>query len=111
QLKLLYESYNIACKYGIKWEQRMVNLGESPSEWPLILRVVPKWHANAHTGPCRTLNSLLYMQGVGNTDGEAPERHWSVMDSLGRSTREMGLGLRIDIINAQKGDYNIQKTF
>lgn len=89
----------------------MLNLGESPSEWPLIVRLIPKWHANAHTGPCRTTNSFDYTQGVANTDGEAPERHWSVMDALSRSTCEMGVGLRIDILNAHNSDFNIQKTF
>lgn len=51
------------------------------------------------------------MPGVGMTDGESPERRWSVLNLIGRSTREMGSGHRQDVLNTHFSDYNIQKVF
>lgn len=51
------------------------------------------------------------MPGVGMTDGESPERRWSVLNLLGRSIREMGSGHRQDTLNAHFSDYNMQKLF
>lgn len=79
--------------------------------WPIIRRCIPKWHANAHSGICRWVNSFYYMPGVGQTDGEEPERKWSVMNLLARAIREMTSGHRQDILNHHYADYNIQKLF
>lgn len=86
-------------------------LAFTPEKWPRILSLIPKWHAIAHTGVCRWLNSFYYTPGVGMTDGEAPERRWAILNAIGRSTREMGPGHRQDIINDHNSDHNIQKTF
>lgn len=116
-IKLHFSSYDVSCKSAIHWLERLKRIATagflrvSPQEWPTILHLVPKWHAPAHTGPCRWLNSFYYMPGVGMTDGEAPERRWSVLNALGRFIREMGFGHRQDTINDHNSDFNIQKLF
>lgn len=110
---MLVESYDIACKYGINWRTRLTQFPDagSPEDWPEIRRVIPKWHENGHKGTCRWLNSLYYMPGSGQTDGESVERRWAVINALARSIREMGPGHHIDILNFHFSDYNIQKVF
>ncbi|PIL31916.1 hypothetical protein GSI_06620 [Ganoderma sinense ZZ0214-1] len=110
---LIISSYDINCKYGVHWLERLIKMiGLDQVEiWPVIRRCVPKWHANAHKGVCRWVNSFYFMPGVGQTDGEEPERKWSVMNLLGRAIREMTSGHRQDTINHHYSDYNIQKLF
>ncbi|GJE96005.1 hypothetical protein PsYK624_121980 [Phanerochaete sordida] len=115
-LKLLVSSYDINCKYGINWPKRLDWMTGilgwlSGAVWPQIRRCVPKFHLPAHKGICRWINSFYYMPGVGMTDGESPERRWSVLNFIGRSIREMGIGHRLDTLNLHLGDYNIQKNF
>lgn len=110
-------SYDVSCKYAIHWLKRLreiarlTRLSIFPDKWPKIISLVPKWHAFAHTGVCRWLNSFYYTPGVGMTDGEAPERRWAILNAIGRSTREMGPGHRQDTINDHNSDHNIRKLF
>ncbi|KAF6759469.1 hypothetical protein DFP72DRAFT_1063837 [Ephemerocybe angulata] len=47
---------------------------------------------------------------VGRTDGEAPERGWSISNQLASSTREMGPGNRRDTLDDNFGNLNWTKT-
>ncbi len=108
---LLFASYDISCIYGANWLTRLGKMTGISQVWPEIRRCVPKWHAPAHTGWCRWLMSFYYTPGVGQTDGEEPERRWSVLNAIGRIVREMLAGHRQDTINLHYADYNIQKMF
>ncbi|TFY52794.1 hypothetical protein EVJ58_g9813 [Rhodofomes roseus] len=120
-LRLFISSYDVNCKYGIHWWERLRKIaavlptlpGVSllREAWPIILRCVPKWHLSAHTGLCRYFCSFYYMPGVGNTDGKSLERRWAALNAIGRSVREMGPGHRQDVIDAHNSDFNVQKTF
>ncbi|KAK7677491.1 hypothetical protein QCA50_019497 [Cerrena zonata] len=111
KLFMLLSSYDINCIHGINWLKRLARMTGISKVWPLILRCVPKFHLNAHTGPCRWLNSFYYMPGAGMSDGEAVERRWSVLLAIVRSIREMGSGFRQDTLNMHTSDHNIQKVF
>ena len=108
---MFFSSYDINCKYGINWLRRLAAMLALDRVWPLIRRCIPKWHINAHKGACKWLNSFYFMPGVGQTDGEEPERKWSIMNLLGRAIREMTHGHRQDYLNHHFSDYNIQKLF
>ncbi|OJT09417.1 hypothetical protein TRAPUB_10785, partial [Trametes pubescens] len=110
-LKRVYSSYDINCIYGNNWPKRLAKMTGVDKIWPHIVRCVPKWHLNAHTGICRWLNSFYFTPGSGQTDGEEPERRWSILNSIGRIVREMTGGHRQDILNMHYSDYNIQKMF
>ncbi|KAI0040002.1 hypothetical protein FA95DRAFT_1455736, partial [Auriscalpium vulgare] len=71
-------------------------------DFPLTIRVVPKWHLLGHKDDCKFLNSPDVTPGCGMTEGEAPERRWAVQNSL---------GYRHDTHNVHNGDFNMQKIF
>ncbi|KAG6904667.1 hypothetical protein DXG01_008210, partial [Tephrocybe rancida] len=50
------------------------------------------------------------MVGVGWTNGEAPERGWANINPIAQSTKEMGLGVRHDMINDHFNDWNWKKS-
>lgn len=109
-LLYFFSGYDINCVHGINWNLRLSFIDRyNKINWPIILRCVPKFHLPAHKGSCRWRNSYMYMWGVGNTDGEACERRWAILNAIGRSIREMCSGHRIDTINHHYSDFNWQK--
>jgi hypothetical protein len=52
--------------------------------------LVPKFHLRAHVEKCQTAFNFNLMQGVGRTDGEAPECGWSDINPLASQTKQMG---------------------
>ena len=110
ELPFVVSSYDINCQYGKKFLGRVSSWIDT-NQFPLLRRVVPKYHAVGHKQNCRYLHSFYFMPGVGMTDGEAPERRWAYDNAIARSTREMGDGHRHDAMNFHTADYNIQKTF
>lgn len=54
--------------------------------------------------------SFNLTRNVGRTDGEAPERGWSNINSQATSTREMGPGFRRDTLDDHFNDWNWKKT-
>jgi Kyakuja-Dileera-Zisupton transposase len=71
-----------------------------------ICFLVPKFYLPAHIKSCQQSFSFNYAKSVGWTDGEAPERRWSDLNSLTYSTREMGYGACQDTIEDYLGDWN-----
>lgn len=120
-LNLHISSYDVNCKYGIHFWSRLRQIAAAlpsvpgvmrdRSDWPVIRRMLPKGHANAHKGICKYFYSPYYLLGIGNTDGESVERNWSLMNATGRSVREMTPGHRQDVIEAHNADTNIRKLF
>lgn len=108
ELYLLYDSYDINCQYCKNWSARMAQFPNAPV-FPEIRYCVPKFHLPTHKGICRWIHSFHLMLGVGETDGEDPERRWSKENAIARSTREMGPGHRHDTSNLHTGDYCFQK--
>lgn len=108
-LFLLVAIYDIACQYMINFFARMAGARSSLAElatlspedatnFPQIIFGVPKWHEMAHQALCRYIFGLRYLPGMGQTDGEAQERTWSLLNALSFRTREMASGHRHDTI-------------
>lgn len=111
-VRSLVVSYDIACQWSVHLQERMQKLdphfkifGGSVD----IKYLVPKFHLPAHVARCRTRFSFNLTQGVGRTDGEAPERGWAEVNPLAPSTKEMGPGSRQDTLDSHFGDYNWRK--
>jgi hypothetical protein len=111
-LKMLYVTYDIACQWSINFFERMQ---DRPSEWHLpktikIVFKVPKFHLPAHTEKCHAPYALDYTEGVGDTDGESPERNWSGLNESASSLSMMTEGARFDTTDDVCNDWNHEKT-
>jgi hypothetical protein len=109
---VLYVTYDIACQWGIKFFERM---SRRPIEWHLpkdmsVTFKVPKFHLPAHTEKCHAPYALEYTEGVGDTDGEAPERNWAELNTSARSLSMMTSGTRFDTTDDICNDWNHEKT-
>lgn len=104
-------SYDIACQWFINLFLRM-------RHWPADLRLraglhlrplIPKFHEPAHKEEGHEQYSMNLAEGVGLTDGEAPERIWSGHNSLANSTKTTGPGTMHDVYDDNFGAWNWMK--
>ena len=130
-LPLHVSAYDINCQYRKKIKQRMSELKETMKEitvlidgnsvqlqyfpnalhpFPPTILGIGKFHLPAHDALCRYKFAFQYLPGVGQTDGEALERIWAVLNSLARRTRDMAAGHRHDIINYFYGAMNTVRS-
>lgn len=108
----LVVSYDIACQWSKKLHTRcsVYPPNEISQNNPDITFLVPKFHLPAHIEQCQIDYSFNLIPGMGQTDGEAPERGWAVANALASSTKEMGPGSRRDTLDDHFGDRNWDKT-
>jgi 5S rRNA maturation endonuclease (ribonuclease M5) len=113
ELARFFVSYDIACQWHLNILVRM--LGYENEEITIDGRgkfltfLVPKFHLPAHIEACNLKYSFNLTPYVGQTDGEAPERGWSEVNPLARSTKEMGPGSRRDALDDHFNDGNHKK--
>ncbi|TFK17974.1 hypothetical protein FA15DRAFT_731679 [Coprinopsis marcescibilis] len=110
--ELVTASYDIGCQYGGGFEGRCDSYPEDLNPFDRghsFLFLVPKFHLPAHVLSCQPRFSFNYTPGVGRTDGEAPERNFSLSNELASSTKEMGPGSRRDTLDDHFGDMNWTK--
>ncbi|KAJ6606249.1 hypothetical protein DFH09DRAFT_896192 [Mycena vulgaris] len=105
-------SYNIACQWPINMANRMTKM---PANLKMDSAVemqygLPVWHAAAHEMEYQSKNSLNYLEGVGQTDGEGIERTWSGLNLVGWATKEMGNGARHDALEDKIDHHNFEKN-
>ncbi|KAJ7893230.1 hypothetical protein B0H13DRAFT_1625288 [Mycena leptocephala] len=108
-------SYDIACQWKVNLAPRAKKIEETTTlptrlEDYEIQFALPVWHAGAHEMTCQRENSLSFTVGVGRTDGEGIERTWAILNPLGFSTKEMGLGARHDAIENKVDHLNFEKN-
>ncbi|RPD52385.1 hypothetical protein L226DRAFT_474292, partial [Lentinus tigrinus ALCF2SS1-7] len=114
-LASLLFSYDIVCQWCKNFFKRM------DDNFPPAMRIdrakvqdirfaIPKKHYRVHGGEPHSRWSLNYLKHVGRTYGEWIEAHWSHMNPLALSTREMGQGMRHETYNDHWGAWNWQKT-
>ncbi|KAF8121495.1 hypothetical protein EV363DRAFT_1457566 [Boletus edulis] len=112
-LRVFKISYDIACQWHKNLWTRMARV---PEEWHVdydakdITFIVPKFHLPAHIAECQWLFSFNFIQGVGRTDGKAPERRWTNINPAASSTKEMGPGSQHDTIDDHFRDWNWKKV-
>ncbi|KAF6758787.1 hypothetical protein DFP72DRAFT_807241 [Ephemerocybe angulata] len=105
-------SYDIGCQWHKKLFERLRKLPPHliPKFLVVLLVLIPKFHLPAHVEYCNRTYSFNLTKGVGRTDGEAPERGWSRMNAVAKSTAEMGPGTRRDTLDDHMADENWDKT-
>ena len=112
---LILISYNIACQWARHLFKRMFEwfLSEMQVAWEQLDEMcfaIPKKHFRVHGGSLHSQYSFNYLPRVGQTYSEWIETHWSHMNPLALSTREMSIGMRHDVLNDNGGSWNWQKT-
>ncbi|KAF8202527.1 hypothetical protein BJ912DRAFT_842756 [Pholiota molesta] len=109
QLCAILISYDIACQWFVNLFDRM------REHWPQELRVptttrlipaIPKLHEPMHGTANHEGFSLNFIQGVGKSDLEVPERVWSSHNILGNSTKTQGPGSCQDVYDDHFGFWN-----
>ncbi|KAL0571201.1 hypothetical protein V5O48_010766 [Marasmius crinis-equi] len=111
QLLLVVFSYDIACQWMINFMFRMASFPSDmqlPPEMEIIFKV-PKWHLIGHVLKCLVPFSFAYTEGVGRTDGEAPERCWSWLNAIARCASMMTAGARWDTMDDFANAWNYKK--
>ncbi|KAF9471895.1 hypothetical protein BDN70DRAFT_819429 [Pholiota conissans] len=111
QLDSIAISYDICCQWFTKLRERM-------EDWPQDIRLpyqisitplIPKFHEPAHKDKNHEQYSFNLVAGVGNSDGECPERAWAGHNGLGNATKTQGPGSRHDILDDHFGFWNWRK--
>lgn len=103
-------SYDIACQWFSNLFKRMKEDWpediKPPSQAPALLPAIPKLHEQMHKEDGHQVYSFKYIPGVGQTDGECPERIWAPHNALGNSTKTQGPGSRHDTLDDHFGFWN-----
>ena len=113
-LLALLISYDIACQWCKNFFARMErfppHMHIDRSKVKDIRFAIPKKHFRVHGGEPHSRWSLNLLRWVGRTYREWIEAHWSHMNPLATSTREMSPGMRHEVYNDHWGAWNWQKT-
>ncbi|KAE9409052.1 hypothetical protein BT96DRAFT_782758, partial [Gymnopus androsaceus JB14] len=72
--------------------------------------VILKLHIYGHKLWCQLLFSLNFTRWVGRTDAEGIERTWANMGPVATSTKEMGPGSALDMLEDHLGHWNWAKV-
>ncbi|KAF9489136.1 hypothetical protein BDN71DRAFT_1343661, partial [Pleurotus eryngii] len=107
-------SYDIACQWSQNLRERMDSQHTEAMQIPdeifiLICFVIPKFHIYGHGRACQDAYSLNNLCGVGQTNGEDPERWWAHINPVSMSTRLMGPGSQSDTIDDHTCAWNWRK--
>jgi hypothetical protein len=108
----LVVSYDIVCQWHVHLKERMFSFPHSfhtNLDGRQVVFLVPKFHLPTHVAACQTAFSFHLTRGVGNTDGEAPERGWSDINPISSQKKQMGPGSHRDTIDNHFGDWNHKK--
>ncbi|KAI0313614.1 hypothetical protein OF83DRAFT_1065188 [Amylostereum chailletii] len=86
----------------------------SPDELTLpkfkeILKGTGKWHIQGHVDTCLPKFSPSFIWGIGNVDGEIVETLWSLLNLIARSSHQMTLPLRAELMDAHMNNNNYKK--
>lgn len=109
-VQVIVVSYDIACQWSRNFRKRVENYQGCITYNKDTTFLVPKFHLPAHQQSCKDNYSFNYTKGVGQTDGEAPERGWAITNVFGPMTKEMGPGARHDLLDDVFGDQNWRKV-
>ncbi|KAL0573000.1 hypothetical protein V5O48_008967 [Marasmius crinis-equi] len=111
-LLILIISYDIACQWFAKLLYRITNDWHSWMKFPpslYLTPVIPKFHQPAHQDKDHDKFNCNHVKGLGASDCECCERMWSLLNGAAASTKPMGPGSRILVLNDHYGHYNWKK--
>lgn len=108
-------SYDIACKYSLKFLRRVLGgdvklLPPDLQALPDILWLIGKFHIGGHREECLKQFSFDFNKLVGRMSGELVETVWAELNWLKQQCREMAPGSRIELINAHMNHWNFGKV-
>ncbi|KAF8201858.1 hypothetical protein BJ912DRAFT_1054149 [Pholiota molesta] len=111
QLESIGISYDICCQWYTNLQQRMTSWPQEIQLPPNVTTtpLIPKFHEPAHNDKNHEQYSFNHVVGVGNTDGECPERAWAGHNGLGNATKTQGPGSRHDVLDDHFGFWNWRK--
>ncbi|OJT07897.1 hypothetical protein TRAPUB_1209 [Trametes pubescens] len=104
-------SYDIVCQWYKNLPRRIKELPPrlyydlTATE---VRYAIPKKHIRVH-GPAHSRFSFNYLKNVGRTYGEGIEAQWAYLNPVSLSAREMGPGVRHEVLNDHWGAWNWQK--
>lgn len=108
---ILLISYDIACQWQRNLLKRMVEFPEAmrfDAAAKTLRFAILKKHFRVH-GPNHSRYSFNFLPHVGRTYSEGIESHWSHMNPVALSAREMSPGARHELLNDHWGAWNWQK--
>lgn len=107
-------SYDIICQWAvhlfahmIKWFPEDMCINQSKVT---VCFAILKKHFHMYSSSPHSQFSFNYLPYVGCTYGKCIETHWSHVNPLALSTREMGSGMHHEVMNDNWGAWNWQKT-
>lgn len=112
-LLALVSSYDIGCQWSINFWERMAEMPDYLQISECVVNVefvVPAFHLEAHIEKCKPLFSPRFSRWLAQTEFEAIERIWAILNGIASSTREMRPGHRRDTIDDFCGYANWTKT-
>ncbi|KAK0246137.1 hypothetical protein EDD85DRAFT_783838 [Armillaria nabsnona] len=128
KVKQVMLSYDIGCQYKINLHEKHKKLPKDLQLWtdvddafpsssasdaclsPHIFVVLPIWHGDVHELVCKTKNLLKYQDGLGISDGEAPEQLWADMNLVSMQMKEMQPKVCHDALEDKADSHNYQKN-
>ncbi|KAL0570387.1 hypothetical protein V5O48_011577 [Marasmius crinis-equi] len=108
-LLMLIIAYDIACQWMINLNRRMEDDWNENLRIPAAITtvpVIPKFHHPAHQDEDHNKYNCNFVQGLGHSDCECCERLWSVTNAAAPSTKPMGPGSRLVVLNDHFRYYN-----
>ncbi|KAL0567542.1 hypothetical protein V5O48_014447 [Marasmius crinis-equi] len=108
-VRFLIIAYDIACQWFANLFRRTTDDWKEWMRFPPSLQlvpVIPKFHHPAHREEGHDKFNCNLSKGLGHSDCECNERMWSVMNGAAPSTKPMGPGSRILVLNDHFGHYN-----
>lgn len=110
-LLMLFISYDIACQWSRNFPKRVQDFAPEMRinfDKTQVRYAIPKKHIRVH-GPDHSRYSLNFLPRVGRTYGEGIESHWSHMNPVATSTREMSPAMRHEVMDDHWASWNWQK--
>ncbi|KAL0566541.1 hypothetical protein V5O48_015475 [Marasmius crinis-equi] len=111
-LLTLVIAYDIACQWIANLAFHIKNSWDDDLKIPravTTIPVIPKFHHPAHREEEHDQFNCNYVKGLGASDCECCERLWAVMNAAAPSTKPMGPGSRLVVLNDHFGFYNWSK--
>ncbi|KIJ40469.1 hypothetical protein M422DRAFT_173780, partial [Sphaerobolus stellatus SS14] len=105
-------SYGISCIWIKNAKTRIEKLPPEMRDQVSSINIrplIPKFHLAAHIQTCQSPFAWNLLPGCAQADGEEIERVWAGHNDVGKSTKEMALGHRWDVLDSFFGNWNWRK--
>ena len=103
-------AYDIFCQWIIHFLERVENSEYlSVPDLMEIVGGVGKWHLAGHVPGCFALNSLNFLPGAAQLDGEIVETLWAEFNKISESARSMSAAHRREVYDDHMRESNWKK--